>query len=146
MSTQRDLTSDWRTSASYNQVSPFINNNNVLVSPKSTFIVNPAFERLSDDFLDTTNIGGRRGLYDNRGVITRSSQHPSSPKQPSTRSSQGRWFTKQDNDPYEEIIRLKRQFCVMVSVVGLVSIGSLLVTVLLIFGKITGRCCELQGM
>lgn len=150
---QRDLNSvgSWRTTGggNRNKVSPFTNESENLVLPKSTFVVNPAFERLSDDYLDTTYIGARRGLYDKtenqRGLNARSSSRPSTPKNPTTRSSQGRWFARNDSDVYKEVIRLKRRFCVMVTMLGLLSLGSLLVTVLLIFGKITGRCCELQG-
>jgi hypothetical protein len=161
MSENRGLEKKKKTSTGNNKISPANHDEkfSYFTSYKTpqSLIVSPVFERLNEplgisnnDFLDTTGRGLSKkpntGLGES-GVATRLDLQSRQRFSRGTRGvRQGRWISGSLKESSKEVLRVKCQLMIILSFVSLFSIASLLLTILLIFGKVRGHVEKIEGM
>lgn len=119
-------------------------------TPRS-LIVSPVFDRLNEPLgtvknKDNSTEGTQQSVLLNNTHYT--ADHQPRPKI-SQGVRQGGWTSRRSlKGSKNEVQRMRCQFMAMFSFVCLLSIGSLLLTMLLIFGKVRGHCCNerIEGM
>lgn len=123
-------------------------------APRS-LIVSPVFDRLDEPLgtvrnQDKSTEGTQHAVHlnnvqNNADLQTR----PKASQQLSRGVRQGGWASRRSlKDSKNEFQRMRCRYMTMFSFVFVLSIGSLLLTMLLIFGKVRGHCCNerIEGM